>query len=227
MVTLQILVLSFLVRIQVAQQEKRKGRYGYRISLSVIRVRPRLVRAAAHAPMHDGLGQETAECRMECRRPIRKTAAITTAVRISDRGRASQMPTAPNALGEQNKARYQKHESAQHGKTRSRQHLPDALVIPYHGKVRNKENEPRPQIPGNPSIAIRAAISPGFRKSPTSCFGRGTKAAVATVPHIRAAVNEAPRVACTRSVFPMPALKLIIGWADCAMAFPIIKTKGR
>ena len=78
---------------------KAKGRYGYRISLSVIRVRPRLVRAAAHAPMHDGLGQETAECRMECRRPIRKTAAITTAVRISDRGRASQMPTAPNALG--------------------------------------------------------------------------------------------------------------------------------
>lgn len=128
--------------------------------------------------------------------------------------------------GEQNKARYQKHESAQHGKTRSRQHLPDALVIPYHGKVRNKENEPRPDI-GEPLYRNTCGDIARIQESPTSCFGKSTKAAVATVPHIRAAVNEAPRVACTRSVFPMPALKLIIGWADCAMAFPIIKTKGR
>ena len=145
MVTLQILVLSFLVRIQVAQHEKRKG--GTDI------VSPFLLYGCgpgSSAPQH------MPPCTTAWVRK-RPNAAWSAGVRYEKLPQSPPLSESPTGAGpakcplhptpwEQNKARYQKHESAQHGKTRSRQHLPDALVIPYHGKVRNKENEPRPDI---------------------------------------------------------------------------------
>ncbi len=146
MVTLQILVLSFLVRIQVAQQEKRKGGTDIVSPFLLYGCDPGSSAPQHMPPMHDGLGQENG--RMPHGVPASDTKNCRNHHRCQNLRQGQGQPNAhcTQRPGEQNKARYQKHESAQHGKTRSRQHLPDALVIPYHGKVRNKENEPRPDI---------------------------------------------------------------------------------
>ena len=75
-----------------------------------------------------------------CREYIQNVTTITKVVRISDNGKASQIPFTPIMAG---KARNQKNKSAQDSKCDGRLYLFHALIISDNGEVQNKEDEPR------------------------------------------------------------------------------------
>ena len=79
---------------------------------------------------------------------------------------------------------------------------------------------------GKPPTAICAAASSRARKSPTSVEGQNVNTAVTIAPHTTAVNSAMHSVSFTRELSPSPKFKLMIGCADCAMAFHTMNKNG-
>ena len=78
-----------------------------------------------------------------CREYIQNVTTITKVVRISDNGKASQIPFTPIMAGNAMKHGTRKTSPRKTAKCDGRLYLFHALIISDNGEVQNKEDEPR------------------------------------------------------------------------------------